>query len=52
MKKKTETIICIICALICIWLIMCWINVVAHNGNASYEYPAWNLFSWLAKGGK
>lgn len=51
MKRRTETIIYIICTLILAWLIMCWINVIVHNGNPSYEYPWWNLFTWIAKGG-
>lgn len=50
-KHRTETIICIICALICVWLIICWANVVLHNGNANYDYPWWNLFTWITKGG-
>ena len=52
MKKKMETMFYIICVIIIAWVMICWINVVIHNGNANYEYPAWNLFTWLAtKGG-
>ena len=51
MKKKIETIFYIICVIILAWIMICWINVAIHNGNANYVYPAWNIFTWLAKGG-
>lgn len=43
MKKN---IIYIVCGILCVYLIACWIDVVAHN-NKDYDYAKWNMFNLL-----
>ena len=51
MKRRAEIAAYIICTAVLIWVLTSWINVIVHNGNPSYEYPWWNIFTWIAKGG-
>lgn len=47
MKKKDKkiiTAICIGCLVVMVYLIACWIDVVAHN-NSDHKYGKWNVIS-------
>lgn len=49
MKKVKANLIYGICAIILAWMIVCWVNVVCHNGNKDYVYPRWNMFTWFSE---
>ena len=50
MKNRAKgNVIYIICAIIIAWVMVCWINVVLHNGNKNYVYPRWNMFTWFTE---
>ena len=52
MKRRTETALCIICAVILAWFIISWIDVCLHNGNENPQYATWNLLTMIfSKGG-
>lgn len=50
MKKKIEAVVCVVCALLCVWLVICWADVILHNGMENPNYADWNIWIWLAKG--
>lgn len=46
-KEKIEKIVITICAILLAWILLSYLNVVFHNMQIGYEYPIWNLFTYL-----
>lgn len=45
-QHKVALIITIVCALLLLWLIVSYIDVIMHNG-MEHIYAKWNLFTLL-----
>lgn len=47
-QHKVALIITIVCALLLLWLIVSYIDVIMHNGiGIEHIYAKWNLFTLL-----
>lgn len=44
MKRKIINIVCAVCGVLCLYLIVCWIDVATHN-STDYKYHKWNMIS-------